>query len=97
MTTMSSGRREQLNLTPTTNSKMICTSCQKHKYQLRTRKSKLNGMQMYLCNGCFENKYEPRWLVIIVAQEDKDDPVVRDCLLNHKYVGSEIPAADLIK
>lgn len=86
-----------MNLKPTTNSKMVCTVCQKHKFQLRTRKSKLNGMSMYLCNDCFTNKYEPRWLVIITAQDNKDDPAVRDCLLNHRYVGKEIPAADLVK
>lgn len=96
MTTLTNGASEQLSLNPTTNPKMVCTVCQKHKYQLRTRKSKLNGMAMYLCNDCFEKKLEPRWLVIITAQTEGADAVA-DYLLNHKYAGEEIPAADLVK
>jgi len=53
-------------------------------------------MQMYLCNDCFTNKYEPRWLVILVGQ-DEGAAAVQDYLLNHKYVGEEIPAVDLVK
>ena len=76
---------------------MVCTVCQKHKHQLRARKSKLNqGMQMYLCNDCFAGKYEPRWLVILVGQRDGPD-AVQDYLVNHKYIGAEIPAVDLVK
>lgn len=96
MTTMNFGGSAQLSLNPTTNSKMVCTVCQKHKYQLRPRKSKLNGMQMYLCNDCFEKKHEPRWLIIIIAQDDGPE-AVRDYLLNKRYVGEDIPAVDLVK
>jgi hypothetical protein len=51
---------------------------------------------MFVCNDCFENKYEPRWLVIITAQEDGVS-AVQDFLINKKYIGNEIPAVDLIK
>lgn len=78
-------------------SSMVCTVCQKHKYQLKARKSKLNpGMQMYLCNDCFVGKYEPRWLVILVGQDQGID-AVSDHLLNRRYVGEEITAVDLVK
>lgn len=94
MKNMNFGRNGQLI---TNQNSMICTVCQKHKNQLRPRKSKLNpGMQMYLCNECFANKYEPRWLVILVGQ-DEGATAVQEYLLNHKYVGEEIPAADLVK
>lgn len=83
----------------TTNQKnsMVCTVCQKHKHQLRARKSKLNpGMQMYLCNDCFAGKYEPRWLIILVGQSD-GIAAVQDYLLTHRYVGNDIAAVDLVK
>jgi hypothetical protein len=70
--------------------------CQKNKFQLRNRKSKLNGQPMFVCNDCFTNKYEPRWLIIITAQ-DEGIEAVQDYLLNRKYVGDEIPAVDLVK
>lgn len=94
MRIMNYGKKGQSTLSQNS---LVCTVCQKHKNQLRPRKSKLMpGMQMYLCNNCFENRYEPRWLVIMVAQEDGHE-AVRDYLINHKYVGDEIPAVDLIK
>lgn len=51
---------------------------------------------MFVCNDCFVNKYEPRWLVIITAQ-DAGIEAVQDYLVNHRYVGEEIPAVDLVK
>lgn len=94
MTIMNSGTKGRLILEQTNGAK--CAVCQKNKYQLRNRKSKLNGQMMFVCNDCFENKLEPRWLVIITAQMDGVQ-AVQDFLLNHKYVGPEIPAADLVK
>lgn len=73
-----------------------CAVCQQNKFQLRARRSKLNGQQMFVCNHCFDNKYEPRWLIIITAQ-DEGLEVVQNYLVKHLYVGDEIPAADLVK
>lgn len=93
MTVTNFGEKEQSTL----NQKgSICAVCAQHKYQLRLRRSKLSGHQMLVCNTCFENKYEPRWLIILVAQDEGIDKV-SDYILNHKYVGPEIPAADLYK
>lgn len=96
MTTMTLSGKGTMNLTQTTN-KVVCAVCQKYKHQLRPRKSKLNpGMQMYLCNDCFNGKYEPRWLIILVGQSQGLD-AVKNYLLNKQYVGAEILASDLIK
>jgi hypothetical protein len=73
-----------------------CAVCKKNKFQLRNRKSKLNGQTMFVCNDCFANKYEPRWLIIITAQDEGIESV-QDFLVNHRYVGDEIPAVDLLK
>ena len=91
---MTFGKREQLTTSQTTGAK--CAVCQKNKFQLRNRKSKLNGQPMFVCNDCFANKYEPRWLIIITAQ-DEGIEAVQDYLVNRKYVGDEIPAVDLVK
>jgi hypothetical protein len=95
MTTMTYGKREQLTMTQTTGTK--CAVCAKNKFQLRRRISKLSGQQMFVCNDCFENKYEPRWLIIITGQEEGGMEKIADYLLHHKYIGDEIPAADLVK
>lgn len=94
MTTMTYGKKEQSTMTQTGTK---CAVCAKNKFQLRRRISKLSGQQMFVCNDCFENKYEPRWLIIIVGQEEGGMEKIADYLLHHKYVGEEIPAADLVK
>lgn len=81
-------------MNPTSGAK--CAVCQKNKHQLRNRRSRLNNRPMFVCNDCFAGKYEPRWLIILTAQ-DEGVAAVQDYLLNHKYVGAEIPAVDLIK
>lgn len=91
---MTYGKRGQLTTNQSNGAR--CAVCQKNKFQLRNRKSKLNGQPMFVCNDCFTNKYEPRWLVIITAQ-DSGIEAVQDYLVNHKYVGDEIPAVDLVK
>lgn len=93
---MTYGKRGQLITNPTTTSGAKCAVCQKNKFQLRNRKSKLNGQAMFVCNDCFINKYEPRWLIIITAQ-DAGIESVQDYLINHRYIGDEIPAVDLVK
>lgn len=79
-----------------TASNMPCTVCQKHKHQLRPRKSKLMpGMQMWLCNDCFAGKREPRFAVILVGRRD-GAVAVEEYLRLHRYVGEEILAVDLV-
>lgn len=71
-----------------------CASCRKLKHQLRVRKSKLSGQKMFVCNECFDKKYEPRWLIIITGKDDKD--AVAEFLIKRLYVGPEITAIDLL-
>ena len=92
---MSFGRKESLTSNQS-NAGAKCAVCQKIKYQLRNRKSKLTGQPMFVCNDCFAGKYEPRWLVILVGQSEGIE-AVQNYLLNHAYVGKEITAVDLIK
>lgn len=84
---------------------LICTVCQRHRMTLRPRKSKLKpNMQMFLCNECFEERREPKYLVIMVARKKKkpgdDSPAgleaVRDYIRNHRYYGDKITADELV-
>lgn len=51
---------------------------------------------MFVCNTCFDGKLEPRWLIIITAQDEGIESV-QEYLVKHRYVGDEIPAVDLVK
>jgi hypothetical protein len=56
---------------------------------------------MFVCNDCFDKKFEPRWLIILTAQSEINTPQVeaevRKVIINKQYVGETIPAADLYK
>lgn len=74
----------------------VCTVCQRHKAQLKPKKSQLNpSMMMFLCNECLAAKREPRFLVILVARSEGLDKV-RDYIRQQRYVGEKIVAEELI-
>jgi hypothetical protein len=53
---------------------------------------------MFLCNECFEAKREPRYLVILVARDRKNNGMerARDYIRNHRYFGEKIRAEELV-
>lgn len=76
---------------------VVCAVCQQQRHTLKMRKSRLKpDMKMLVCNHCSVLKYEPRWLVILVGQDEGLDRV-QEYLVNRKYPGDEIPAAALVK
>lgn len=98
MTIMNSLRTIQLT-TNKIRTDLQCTVCRRHRATLRPRKSKLNPtMQMFLCNECFEEKREPRFLVIMVARDKKNGGLeaVRDYIRNKRYYGDKITAEELV-
>lgn len=81
----------------TTASDIPCSSCRKHRYQLRARKSKLiPNVTLYLCNDCVAKKFEPRWTVIMAGREFGIE-VVKDYLKPQRYLGEEIKLSELLK
>jgi uncharacterized protein YlaI len=49
---------------------MKCTSCEKPKAQLKSKKSKLlRGVPMYLCQECLDAKREPRGYIVLAGRE----------------------------
>lgn len=82
-----------------TRTDLTCTVCRRHRATLRPRKSKLQpSMQMFLCNECFDEKREPRFLVILVARDKKNGGLekVRDYIRNRRYYGEKITAEELV-
>jgi hypothetical protein len=75
---------------------MTCTSCQKQKFKLRPRKSKLMpSTTLFLCNDCFDGKYEPRFAIILHGKQFGLDSVA-EYIRNHRYVGESIVARELL-
>ncbi len=57
-------------MTTMTNEAVICTSCKKHKNQLKQKKSKaLPGSIMFICQDCIDNKREPRAFIVLGARQ----------------------------
>ncbi len=75
---------------------MLCYSCGKPKNELVPKKSKLlGGINLLLCNKCLENKYEPRWIIILAGRKYGPE-FVKEYIKNTRYVGKEISASELI-
>ena len=75
---------------------MLCYSCSKQKDQLHPYQSSiLEGVNLLMCQSCIDEKYEPRW-VIILAGRQKGAEHVRDHIVKHRYVGRPITAEEVI-
>jgi protein-arginine kinase activator protein McsA len=75
---------------------MNCYSCNKQKANLEPSKSSLiNGITIFLCNTCIEEKLEPRWVIILAGRQNGAD-YVRDYIIKHRYVGKSISAEEII-
>lgn len=76
---------------------MICQSCGKNKNDLTTKKSSLlSGINLFMCATCIENKFEPRWVIILAARQNEDPSVVRDFIVKKRYIGRDISGSELI-
>ena len=78
------------------NNKMNCYSCQKQKNELHPKKSDiLNGVVVFMCSSCLEQKLEPRWIIVLGGRTLGAD-AVRDYVVKRRYLGDEILANELI-
>jgi protein-arginine kinase activator protein McsA len=75
---------------------MICQSCSKQKNDLKPAKSDIiKGMTLFMCETCIENKFEPRYIIILGGRQNGAESV-RDYVIKHRYVGRTIFAEELI-
>lgn len=76
---------------------MICSVCKKQKNTVTPKKSGLmKEIDLFLCNECLEDKREPRYLIVLAGRSGVDMAVIRPYLKNHRYVGDEITAKELL-
>lgn len=73
---------------------MNCQCCHKQKSRVGPKDSKLvRGNKLLLCTECRRDDHEPRYFVIIAARSGKD---IRDYIIQGRYCGAELAAADVI-
>jgi hypothetical protein len=53
-------------------------------------------MQMWVCDGCYVGKKEPRWAIILVARQEGGIPLVKDYIKHNRYVGDPIMLENII-
>lgn len=75
--------------------KVLCYSCNKTKNKLNLKKSSLFQINLLMCETCINEKYEPRWAVILAGRQFGHE-YVRDYILKRKYLGDEITASELL-
>lgn len=75
--------------------KVLCYSCNKSKNALSVKKSALLPINLLLCNSCTDNKFEPRWTIILAGRQFGSD-FVKEFIIKKKYCGNEISASELL-
>lgn len=75
--------------------KVLCYSCNKSKNELSAKKSSLLAINLLLCKTCTENKFEPRWIVILAGRQYGADHV-KEHIAKKKYLGLDITASELL-
>lgn len=75
---------------------MLCFSCSKQKNELIPKKSAImEGVLLYMCQSCLDEKLEPRWVIILCGRQNGADSV-RDYIVKRRYIGKTIFAEELI-
>jgi len=75
--------------------KILCYSCNRTKNKLNLKKSVLMPINLFMCQTCVEQKYEPRW-VIILAGRQYGAETVKEFIVKRRYLGEEIKASELL-
>lgn len=75
--------------------KVLCYSCNKSKNELSLKKSVILPINLLLCKTCFENKFEPRWTVILAGRQYGSEHV-KEFISKKRYAGPEITASELL-
>jgi hypothetical protein len=77
--------------------RFLCNSCDQQKAILERRKSRITGMDIFICASCIEKGYEPRHLLIIGYHSS--DPIKKraiSLIKNHLYIGEPITLTEVL-
>lgn len=84
-----------MNRSNMSQNEILCSSCSKQKNELTPRASKLvPKTKLFLCGECIENRFEPRWLIILTARA-KGIAAVEVYIKKRRYVGREITLKEI--
>jgi hypothetical protein len=77
--------------------KGVCSSCRKQKYEVHASKSTIvPNIDLLMCNMCIKKGYEPRHIIILAARSGKL-ALVTPFIIEQRYVGDKIHAADILR
>lgn len=75
---------------------MVCSSCDKQKANLHTKKSRLMpGMTLYMCDECVKAKREPRYVIVLAARQH-GVALIKDYIVGRRYVGDDILGREIL-
>lgn len=53
------------------------------------------NINLFLCQTCIDEKFEPRWVILIAGRQNGHEHV-KDFIQKKRYIGSEITASELL-
>jgi len=75
---------------------MLCFSCSKQREKLNPYQSALlKGVNLFMCQTCIDDKFEPRWVVVLAGRQNGSE-YVRDYIIKHRYHGRPITAEEIV-
>lgn len=75
---------------------MLCFSCSKQREQLNPVQSSLMpGVNLFMCQICIDDKFEPRWVIILAGRQNGAESV-REYIIKHRYHGRPITAEEIV-
>jgi len=76
---------------------LLCQSCGEQKMSLQRIKSSLiKDMELTMCATCIENKYEPRFIVILSVRSYGMNDSIKKVINDRRYIGEIIAASDIL-
>lgn len=74
-----------------------CSSCSKPKSELKRQKSKLQpSMTLNMCRECIAFKREPRYIIVLTAQQAGGTEKIIPYVKEYRYCGPKIELAEAL-
>lgn len=75
---------------------MLCFSCSKQREHLNPVQSALMpGINLFMCQTCIDDKFEPRWVIILAGRQNGSE-YVREYIIKNRYFGKRISAEEIV-
>lgn len=75
--------------------KILCYSCNKTKNKLNLKRSLLLPINLFMCQTCIDEKFEPKWVIVVAGRQNGHESV-KEFIQKRRYVGEEITASELL-